>query len=184
MGQREAQVSVITATDKLPDLLGENLRLVFVGTAASNRSADMGHYYAHPGNRFWGAIHEVGMTPRRYQPAEFRMLLPLGIGFTDLNKSESGMDHQLSAPAIDVAAFKTKIERLRPGAIAFTSKSAASHFYVTPTKMITLGKQPPQVEFPEVFVLSSPSGAASGHWTLQPWHELAKWFLAKEADQT
>jgi TDG/mug DNA glycosylase family protein len=27
--------------------------------------------------------------------------------------------------------------------------------------------------FPDVFVLASPSGAASGHWTIEPWRELA-----------
>lgn len=44
----------------LPDQLRLNLRLVFVGTAASTRSAELGHYYAHPGNRFWRAFHEAG----------------------------------------------------------------------------------------------------------------------------
>src|SRR5207248_473457 len=48
---------------RLPDQLRPNLRLVFVGTAASTRSAELGHYYAHPGNRFWHAIHEAGITP-------------------------------------------------------------------------------------------------------------------------
>ncbi|WP_448046391.1 uracil-DNA glycosylase family protein [Bradyrhizobium liaoningense] len=52
---------------RLPDQLRPNLRLVFVGTAASTRSAELGHYYAHPGNRFWRAIHEAGITSRRYQ---------------------------------------------------------------------------------------------------------------------
>jgi TDG/mug DNA glycosylase family protein len=33
--------------EKLPDQLQNDLRLVFVGTAASQRSADLGHYYAH-----------------------------------------------------------------------------------------------------------------------------------------
>lgn len=42
---------------RLPDQLRANLRLVFVGTAASTRSAAVGHYYAHPGNRFWRALH-------------------------------------------------------------------------------------------------------------------------------
>src|SRR3982074_1888243 len=60
---------------KLPDQFAEHLRLVFVGTAASQRSADTGHYYAHAGNRFWRTIHEVGITPRRYAPHEFRELL-------------------------------------------------------------------------------------------------------------
>ena len=51
---------------RLPDQLRPDLHLVFVGTAASTRSAALGHYYAHPGNRFWRAIHEAGITPRWY----------------------------------------------------------------------------------------------------------------------
>jgi TDG/mug DNA glycosylase family protein len=167
----------VKVTDKLPDLLVANLRLVFVGTAASHRSAADGHYYAHPGNRFWTALHDAGLTPRRFQPGEFRALLPLGIGFTDLNKSESGMDHQLSAARIDVAAFREKIERYRPAAIAFTSKKAASCFYGRPTAAIAFGRQTRDGPC-EVFVLPSPSGAASGHWSLDPWRELAAWFHA------
>jgi G:T/U-mismatch repair DNA glycosylase len=42
-----------------------HLRLVFVGTAASTRLAAVEYYYAHPDNRFWRAIHEAGITPRR-----------------------------------------------------------------------------------------------------------------------
>ena len=99
---------------RLPDQLRPNLRLVFVGTAASTRSAAVGHYYAHPGNRFWRAIHEAGITPRRYQPSEFASLIELGIGFTDLSKSGAGMDHQIEAASIDVAGFRAKIERSKP----------------------------------------------------------------------
>ncbi len=104
----------------------------------------------------------------------------LGCGFTDLNKSEAGMDHQLSAGSTDVAAFTRKIEKYRPQAIAFTSKKAASHFYRKPTSAISFGRQPTAEGHCAVFVLTSPSGAASGHWSLEPWRDLAKWFLSKE----
>jgi TDG/mug DNA glycosylase family protein len=160
--------------DRLPDQLRPNLRLVFVGTAASTRSAELRHYYAHPGNRFWRAIHEAGITPRRYQPSEFAMLLDLGIGFTDLSKSGAGMDHQIETASIDVPGFKAKIEKYRPRTIAFTSKKAASLFYGKPSSLISLGKQL-HGTFPDIFVLPSPSGAASGHWKLEPWCDLAKW---------
>jgi TDG/mug DNA glycosylase family protein len=160
--------------DKLPDQLTDRLRLVFVGTAAGQRSADTGHYYAHRGNRFWRTIHEVGITPRRYEPHEFAALLPLGIGFTDLCKLGSGMDHQALAFPIDIRAFREKIRRYRPGTIAFTSKKAASLFYGRPTRAVALGRQPPLDGFPTVFVLTSPSGAASGYWTVQPWRQLAE----------
>jgi TDG/mug DNA glycosylase family protein len=63
--------------------------------------------------------------------------------------------------------------RYRPKTIAFTSKKAASLFYGTPTKAVALGRQPPSEGFPEIFVLASPSGAASGSWSIQAWQELA-----------
>jgi Uracil DNA glycosylase superfamily len=89
--------------EKLADQLQGHLRLVFVGTAASQRSAYAGHYYAHPGNRFWRTIHEVGITARRYEPHEFPALLKLGIGFTDLCKLGAGMDRQALAFPIDIS---------------------------------------------------------------------------------
>jgi TDG/mug DNA glycosylase family protein len=150
------------------------MHLVFVGTAASHRSAETGHYYAHPGNRFWRTIHEVGITQRRYAPYEFSALLELGIGFTDLCKLGSGMDHQALAFPVDVPGFRDKMRRYRPKAIAFTSKKAASLFYGRPTTALALGRQPAQEDFPLVFVLASPSGAASGAWSVQPWLELAE----------
>ena len=161
------------AVEKLPDQLQEHLRLVFVGTAAGQRSADLGHYYAHPGNRFWRTIHEVGITPRRYEPHEFPELLKLGIGFTDVCKTGAGMDQVALTSPVDIRAFREKMRRYRPNTIAFTSKKAASLFYGLPTKALAPGRQPPQDDFPIVFVLTSPSGAASGSWSVQPWQELA-----------
>ena len=165
--------------DRLPDQLQPDLRLVFVGTAASTRSADLGHYYAHPGNRFWPTLFAVGLTPRRYEPREFASLLTLGIGFTDICKSGAGMDHQISVRPDDIAAFRAKMLRYRPRTIAFTSKKAASLFYGRPTSALSAGKQPPLGDFPEIFVLPSPSGAASGSWSLQPWQELAEAVIAR-----
>ncbi len=158
---------------RLPDQLAPNLRLVFVGTAASERSAATGHYYAHPGNRFWRTLHATGLTPRLYQPHEFPELLKLGIGFTDLCKHGAGMDHVALQAGVDVAGLIEKMRRYRPRTVAYTSKKAASLFYGRPTTRIALGRQPPSADFPDIFVLASPSGAASGAWTLQPWLELA-----------
>ena len=161
--------------ERLPDSLKNDLKLVFVGTAAGQRSADVGQYYAHPGNRFWRTIHETGMTPRRYLPHEFPSLLDLGIGFTDMCKAGAGMDHTALTFPVDVSAFREKMVRYRPKTIAFTSKKAACLFYRRPTKTVTLGRQSTERDFPMVFVLSSPSGAASGHWSVRPWQKLADW---------
>jgi TDG/mug DNA glycosylase family protein len=115
-----------------------------------------------------------------FEPREFRSLLDLGFGFTDLCKSGAGMDHEIVDHPIDVAGFKSKIRRFGPRSIAFTSKKAASFFYGKPTKVITLGRQQSDENLPEIFVLSSPSGAASGSWTIEPWRELADWMRADQ----
>ncbi len=85
------------------------------------------------------------------------------------------MDHQISVRPDDVAVFRAKMLRYRPRTIAFTSKKAASLFYGRPTRRSALADRKSLDDFPEVFVLASPSGAASGSWTLQPWQELAEW---------
>jgi len=159
--------------DRLPDQLEPDLRVVFVGTAAGQRSADLGHYYAHPGNRFWRTIHAIGLTPRLYQPHEFPELLALGIGFTDMCKHGAGMDHVALRAGADLDGFVAKMQRYQPRVIAFTSKKAASLFLGKPTNRLALGRQPAMPGCPDMFVLASPSGAASGAWTLQPWLELA-----------
>ena len=85
------------------------------------------------------------------------------------------MDHQIARQSFDISGFKAKMQTWQPRTIAFTSKKAASLFYDKPTSALSFGKQPSMHGFPVTFVLSSPSGAASGHWTLQPWRELAAW---------
>jgi TDG/mug DNA glycosylase family protein len=112
---------------------------------------------------------------RRYEPREFPWLLKLGIGFTDVCKLGSGMDDQALKFPVDIPAFRDKMLRYRPDAIAFTSKKAASLFYGRPTKAVALGRQHAEEDFPVVFVLASPSGAVSRHWSVQPWQELAAW---------
>jgi double-stranded uracil-DNA glycosylase len=165
---------------RLPDILAPRLRVIFVGTAAGRISAARGQYYAHPGNRFWRTLHEIGLTPRVFEPREFRSLLALGIGLTDMSKLGAGMDHQIAKHEFDRAQFETNVRYYSPRAIGFTSKKAASIWFVqNPTSAIAYGRQQRTIpDFPEVFVLPSPSGAARSHWDIAPWRELAAWLEA------
>jgi TDG/mug DNA glycosylase family protein len=58
----------------LPDVLQSNLKVVFCGTAVGTQSAQAGAYYAGRGNQFWDILFQVGLTPRRLEPHEFRSL--------------------------------------------------------------------------------------------------------------
>ena len=153
----------------VPDLLAPGLDLVFCGTALGPASFKARAYYANPGNAFWPTLHAVGLTSERLPPARYRELLPLGIGLTDLNKTEYGSDHDLSAEAMDVESLRAKLRRYRPAAIAFTSKTAAG--LALGTKVPAYGRQPELLEGAVVFVLASPSGRARTFWTPAPWQE-------------
>ena len=160
-----------TDTHILPDVLQPGLALVFCGTAAGKRSAAEGAYYAHPGNLFWRTLFEVGLTPRRFAPAEFPQLPTLGIGLTDLAKHHSGNDNELPRDAFDVDALVAKIECFQPRWLAFTSKHGARAALGRPVKVY--GPQPERIGAARVVVLPSPSGQARGHWTIAPWQALA-----------
>jgi TDG/mug DNA glycosylase family protein len=155
----------------LPDLLRPHLALVFCGTAAGERSAREGAYYAHPGNLFWRALHEAGITPARCAPGDFPSLLELGIGLTDLAKRHSGSDADLPRDAFDVPGLEAKIARYRPRLLAFTSKTAARAALGRP--ITAYGLQPERLGVTEVHALPSPSGQARRHWNLGPWRQLA-----------
>lgn len=154
----------------LPDVLQPGLRLVFCGTAASKRSAAERAYYAHPGNLFWRALFEAGLTPRPLTPSEFPLLPEYGIGLTDLAKRHSGNDDELPRDAFDVPALLAKIERHQPRLLAFTSKHAAR---AALGHVVDYGLQRENIGNTRLFVLPSPSGQARGHWDLAPWQMLA-----------
>jgi double-stranded uracil-DNA glycosylase len=167
---------VARRTQILPDRLAPGLALWFVGTAAGPRSAAVGAYYAHPGNRFWRALHEAQITPRLFEPHDYPELLDLNCGLTDLCKTGWGVDSQIAPDQFDVAGFRRKASRLRPRALAFTSKTAASLWLGRSTGRIAHGRQPAEhANAPVVFVLPSPSGLATSYWSIEPWRELGRW---------
>jgi len=166
------------AVDQLvPDLLAPNLRLVFCGTAPSRASAAAKAYYAKPGNKFWPTLHAVGITPRRFAPGEYRQLLALGIGLTDLCKVHSGTDAELPDDAFDLAAFRRKVAKHAPRLIAFTSKNAAQAALGT---KVEYGLQVQTVHSSRAFVLPSPSGLATRFFDVAVWRELADLIEATE----
>jgi TDG/mug DNA glycosylase family protein len=162
----------------LPDLLQPGLALVFCGTAAGRRSAAERAYYAHPGNLFWRALFEAGLTPRLLAPAEFPLLTGYGIGLTDLAKRHSGNDADLPRDAFDVPALRARIERHAPRLLAFTSKNAAR---AALGHAVSYGLQEETLGQTRLFVLPSPSGQARGHWDIVPWRALAAHYRAARA---
>lgn len=155
----------------LPDLLTRNLDLVVCGTGAGRRSAELGRYYAGPGNRFWRTLFEIGLTPTQLDPDRAELLLTLGIGLSDVVKDASGSDRNLSFTLAAVMALRMKIMRYQPWYLCFKGKRAAHEFLRSSSVKYgvhgRLGRT-------TLFVAPSTSRAANGSWDVAPWQDLAR----------
>jgi TDG/mug DNA glycosylase family protein len=160
----------------LPDVLAPGLRVVFCGSAAGTVSARRGAYYAHPQNRFWATLHEVGLTPRLLVPEEFRTLPLYGIGLTDLAKHVSGSDASLPRNADDPEGLRERIQTAAPRIIAFNGKRPAGVFFraLFGIRALGYGPQAQAIGATAIIVLPSTSPSARAFWTVAPWRALAR----------
>jgi double-stranded uracil-DNA glycosylase len=156
----------------LPDILTLGLDLVVCGTAAGTRSAQVGHYYAAPGNIFWRTLFEVGLTPRQLVPSEAHLLLDYGIGLTDVAKGQSGADSEIDFNRIDRELFEGKIRRLRPRLLCFNGKRAAQEYFRS--RSVSYGLQQKGIGTTALCVAPSTSAAANRSWDLTQWRHLAE----------
>ncbi len=154
----------------LPDIIQPNLRLLLCGTAPSRTSAHLQAYYAHPGNLFWKILFEAGFIPQPLQAQDFPRLPAFGLGLTDLNKVQYGVDAQLAQQHFDVAGLQAKLREFRPQYLAFTSKYAGSQFFGQ--QKISYGAQSQSFADTHLWVLPSTSGSARPHWARLKHH----WF--------
>jgi len=155
----------------LPDVLEPGLAIVFCGTAAGSVAARRGEYYAGPGNRFWQVLSEVGLTPSRISPGDFRSVLNHKLGLTDLAKFTHGSDAALSMADFDREGLRAKILRYRPCILAFTSKRAAEIFV---GHAVEYGRLEPPIGDSILFVLPSPASTARRWWNLDVWRDLVR----------
>lgn len=155
----------------LPDVLGPGLRVVFCGSAASTVAAARGAPYAGPGNRFWPTLFEIGLTPRRFAPEEFREVLDLGIGITDLNKTTSGSDAAVGTAGDDLPRLRRVIAAAAPEIVAFVGVRVGR---IALGGFAEYGPQPARFEGCEAWVLPSTSGLAVRYWDPAPWFALAE----------
>ena len=155
----------------LADAVRPGLRVVFCGTALGTVAAQKRAYYAGPGNAFYKALWEIGLTPRRLEPVEYPKLLDYGIGLTDICKTLSGSDQEVGRSDFDVERLIALLEQNRPGWIAFNGKNSATGAFGCP---VVYGPQEARLAGVPAFVLPSTSGAARRYWDISHWERLAK----------
>ncbi|MGL5206483.1 MAG: mismatch-specific DNA-glycosylase [Acidaminococcaceae bacterium] len=156
----------------LPDVLTNDLKVVFCGTAPGNVSAQEGAYYANCSNKFWEMLYKMGLTEEKMLAKDFQNVLACGIGLTDMAKERFGMDKVLKKDDFDQEAFEAKILKYQPRVLCFTSKRAAQSYYgLSSSGDIHYGRQDKKIGQTVIFVLPSPSPAAIRWWNENYWLE-------------
>jgi double-stranded uracil-DNA glycosylase len=142
----------------LDPILGPDLKVLFVGINPSLRSADVGHHFARPGNRFYPALHAAGFTPRRLAPDEDATLPGYGVGITNIAARPTRAASELSDDELRSGAVE--LERLvaetQPRLVAFLGLAAYRTAFGRPKAAI--GPQPETVGGRPVWILPNPSG--------------------------
>lgn len=142
----------------IPDLIGPNLRVLFVGINPGLYSGATGRHFARPGNRFWPTIHRSGFTPRQLAPDEGDELIRLGIGITNLVNRTTATAAELGDAELRVGAerLRATVRANRPEAVAILAVSGYRIAFDRPKA--TVGRQPERVEGADLWVLPNPSG--------------------------
>jgi len=141
------------------DYLQPGLRIVFVGFNPSLRSAEVGHHYASPSNRFWTILYKAGLTDRIYLPEEDYLLLEKGYGFTNIveRPTRSAADIGRDEYRAGRRELKRKIQTYQPHLVCYVGKGVYQEY--SGKRQITWGLQADSV-VKEVkdFVAPSSSG--------------------------
>jgi TDG/mug DNA glycosylase family protein len=131
---------------------------LIVGINPGLRSAETGHHFARPGNRFWPALFASGITPRLLRPDEQDQLPALGVGITNLVPRPSATAAEVTAEELRVGA-----ERLaalaathRPRVVAVLGLTAYRVAFGRPRAVA--GPQPEAIAGAQLWVLPNPSG--------------------------
>ena len=169
----------------LPDYLREGLEILFVGLNPSKYSAEVGHYFANPRNRFWPAFNLSGLVDRPVTYQEDGTLLNDGIGFTDVAKRPTPMGSGLRTADFRQGApvLKDKIIKFAPRLACFQGlmayKAYLQHGEGVKEKP-ELGEQERMIGTSTVFVVPNPS-PANAKYSL---NDLAEWYgWLREASQ-
>jgi double-stranded uracil-DNA glycosylase len=143
----------------LRDVVVPRPRLLLVGINPGLRSGATGHHFAGRGNPFWRLIHAAGLVPELLTPEEDDRLAAFGIALTNICPRVTRTAAELT-PAEMAAGRRTlarKIEKLRPGVVAFVGLSVYQAFFGL-KKSGGAGPKPERIAGARVFVVPNPSG--------------------------
>jgi len=159
-------------------VIAPGLDVVFCGINPSLLSAERGHHFARPGNRFWPALHGSGFTDRLLSPDEDELMLEYGLGITNMVDRPTRAADELSVEEMRAGgiALGDLAARYEPSVIAVVGLSAWRIAYGQPKA--TAGRQAERIGGCTAWILPNTSGL-NAHYQLPDlirlFRELREW---------
>jgi len=156
----------------VPDLLGPDVRLLFVGINPGLWTAATQTHFAYPGNRFYPALRLAGIIDRdiergvRMDQADREHLIERGIGISNIARRATAKASELSNDELHDGgvALRALVRTIEPAVVAVAGITAYRTAFGRPKA--TAGPQPEDFEGAELWVVPNPSGL-NAHETIQ-----------------
>ena len=148
---------------RLSDRIQPGVRILFVGINPGLRSAQMGHHFAGPSNRFWKLLQESRLVAEPLTYKDDQRLPEWGLGLTNIvGRPSRGID-ALSAEEYreGILVLTRKIRRYHPRIVALlgvTIYRMVFHAGRPVPPRIALGATGSDIAGVPVFLLPNPSG--------------------------
>lgn len=157
--------------ESVPDVLAEDLHILFCGINPGLYSGAVGHHFARPGNRFWKALHAAGLTPKQFSPFEEEELLELDLGITNPVNRATASAAELDEEELRKGAeqLRVKAARYRPANVAVLGLSAYRTAFDDSSAGV--GRQPERLADSELWLLPNTSGL-NAHYQLDEFANL------------
>lgn len=149
---------------RLTDRIEPGVRVLLVGINPGVRSAQTGHHFAGPSNRFWKLLYESGLVSEAITSVDDVRLPEWGFGVTNVVARPSpGIDDLRPAEYLEGwRTLEKKIDQFRPPIVAFVGVTLYRALWKVlggvRVPAIKPGFQHATVHGARVFVLPNPSG--------------------------
>jgi TDG/mug DNA glycosylase family protein len=162
----------------VPDLIGDDCRLLIVGINPGLWTAATQTHFCHPSNRFYPALLEAGLIDWRVDTdvgmtdAQRGAFTSLGMGITNLVNRATTRASELTRDELGKGAVRLTglVERISPEVVAVAGVTAYRDAFAD--RRAALGRQPRPIGPSELWVVPNPSGL-NAHETIS---SLADWY--------
>ncbi|HEU5038946.1 MAG TPA: mismatch-specific DNA-glycosylase [Nocardioides sp.] len=149
---------------EVPDLVGPDLKLLFVGINPGLWTAATQTHFASPSNRFYPALYAAGIIEAPLSASDGMtdddrdLLRSRGIGITNIVRRATARASELTDDELRAGGLELvqTVRRTRPKVLAIAGITA--YRVAFGRRKAVLGRQPEPLEDAEVWVVPNPSG--------------------------